>query len=238
MAESLYRRKPEGNVIGRLVDRRKFIGQNYVQTKNSKSASVRNPCYISITGVDKSCLGSGQMTLPHDETSWDSVYKPSIKPGPDLDTVTIEYGGDWGLAQKISATIRCYKISDFEEVQKKFLMPGNKISTTFGYKNITWGVPESKTLSGFTVATFAFNTTQEGHWVASFTAVSSATAIKNLDMQLLVKNSGNSIVYFTGIDETRHPVKGVAQLITSDSQKNGTYSIDDIKDGDVIEFRI
>lgn len=235
MAESLYRRKPEGNVIGRLQERRKFIGKDYVQTKNGKSGSVRNPCFISITGIDKSCVKSGDMTLPHDESTWDLTYKPSIKPGPDLDTVTIEYGGDWGLARKISATIRCYKISDFEEVQKKFLMPGNEISTTFGYKDITWGVPESKTLSGFKVATFAFNTTQEGHWIASFTAVSSATAIKNLDMQLLVKNSGDSIVYMTGKDLTKNPVKGIAQLITSDSQKNGQYSIDDIKDGDVIE---
>ena len=241
MSESLYRRNPEGNVIDVLKARRGLLDKP--QSTAGKSAQVRNPCYVRITGRNKSCGGGGSMSLPDDESTWDVTYKPRIKPGPDLESATVEYGGDWGLARKVSATIRCYTIGDFERVQKNFLLPGNEIDISFGYK-LSWGPEQSKTLTNFRVATFNFNTTQEGFWICSFEAVSASTAIKNLDMQIVICNgcvggtgqSGNSgpLVYFTGIDETRHPVKGVAQLIAADAQKNGTVSIDDLEDGEVI----
>jgi hypothetical protein len=76
--------------------------------------------------------------------------------------------------------------------------------------------------------------------VANFTAVSSATAIKNLDMQSIVCNGcqggGEGIYYITGQDNTKHKVVGIAQLIAADSQKNGQYSIESIEDGDVIDY--
>jgi len=241
MAESLYRRKPIVQVVDILKARRKLM--DLPQT-GGESTSVRNPCYVKLTGHDMRCGGSGQMTLPFDNQSWDSTYKPKFKPSPDVESVTIDYGGDWGLARKLSATIRCYTISDFELVQEKFLLPGNEVDVEFGYAQNQWGYGNSGKLQGFKVASFSFSTTQDGHWIASFTAVSSAIAIKNLDMQIVVCNgcsdgtgqSGNSgpIVYFTGIDLTKHPVKGVAQLIAADAQKNGQFSIDSLKDGEVI----
>lgn len=243
MSESLYRRKLDQGIIDILQGRRNLLDQP--QT-GGKSPSVRNPCYIYVTGHDKSCGGGGSKTYPSSETTMDDTYYSggSIKPGPDLDSVTIEYGGETGLAMSIAGTIRCYTLADFTRVQRYFLLPGNEIDVRFGYKK-TWGIeqPEGK-LNGFTVATFAFNTTQEGHWIAEFKAVSAAQAIKNLDMQIVVCNgcsggsgqSGNSgpLVYFTGIDNTKHPVKGVAQLIAADAQQNGVYSIDDMQDGEVV----
>lgn len=245
MAESLYRRNPiEGNIISVLQGRRKLL--DTVQTANGKSASVRNPCWVTITGRDKSCGGGGSMSLPRDQSTWDTTYQPKFKPSPDLESVTLENGGDWGLARKISAQIRCYTISDFEQVQKYFLLPGNEIDVSFGYKK-TWGVSQpTTTLTNYKVASFSFNTTQEGFWMASFTAVSSATAIKNLDMQIVVCNGCNAVggtgqsgtsgplKYKTGLDSTIHAVKGVAELIASDAQKNGDTSIDELQDGEVI----
>lgn len=244
MAESLYRRKPIVQVVDILKSRRGLMTSP--QT-GGKSTSVRNPAYVILTGHDMRCGGGGEMTLPRDYEKIEDVYRysgGSIKPGPDVESVTIEYGGDWGLARKLSATIRCYTIKDFEQVQEKFLLPGNEIDVEFGYAQPNWGYGNSGKLQGFKVAAFSFNTTQDGNWLASFTAVSSATAIKNLDMQIVVCNgcsggtgqSANSgpLVYFTGIDLTKHPVKGVAQLVASDAQQNGLYSIDDMKDGEVI----
>lgn len=244
MAESLYRKNPKGDVEGILKGRRGLL--NKPQTVGGKSASVRNPAWASITGYDKSCGGGGSMTLPREQETWDDVYKPNIKPAPDLVSVTIEYGGDWGLARKLSAEIRCYTITDFQRVQEKFLLPGNVIDVSFGYRN-SWGVGQGKTeLKGFKVAVFAFNTTSEGFWICTFTAVSASTAIKNLDMQAVVCNgcnpvtgngsSGNTgpILYFTGKPQTKNAVKGVAQLIAADAQINGTISIDDARDGEVI----
>jgi hypothetical protein len=243
---SLYRKNPEGDVIGILKGRRGLLDKT--QTANGKSASVRNPAWASITGHDKSCDGDNKSrTLPIKQETWDEVYKPNIKPSPDLVSVTIEYGGDWGLARKVSAEIRCYSIEDFLWVQQYFLLPGNVVDVSFGYSN-SWGVgQDSVSLKGFKVAVFAFNTTTEGFWICTFTAVSASTAIKNLDMQAVVCNgcnpisgngsSGNDgpIKYFTGKPQTKNAVKGIAQLIAADAQINGTISIDDARDGEVID---
>lgn len=248
MAESLYRRNPVIDVKTILTGRKGLL--NNTQTAGGKSASVRNPAWASITGHNNSCQGGPSVTLPRQYDSVQSTYHysgGSIKPEPDLISVTIEYGGDWGLARKLSAEIRCYTIKDFEQIQKSFLLPGNTIDVKFGYKK-TWGVGQSKVeLTGFRVATFAFNTTSEGFWICSFTAVSSSTAIKNLDMQTVICNgcsseagigssgNGGPIQYFTGKPQTKNGVKGIAQLIAADAQINGTISIDDARDGEVIQ---
>ena len=253
MAESLFRRNPkEGDIINILKARRSLYNKDRVQVQDGKSVSMRNPAWITLTGHDMSCGGGGSLTLPRKQESIEDVYNyggGSIKPFPDLESVVIEYTGEHGLARKITGRIRCYKISDFEMVQKYFLLPGNEIDTSFGYPDKNWGYGKGTTLEGFKVATFSFNTTQDGHWICEFTAVSSAQAIKNLDMQTVICNgcnaaggngqSGNSgplkyLVYDFGGSPTQHPVKGIAQLVTADAQKNGTTSLDDLQDGEVI----
>jgi len=238
MAESLYRRKPIKDVVDILKARRSLMTSPQI---GGKSTSVRNPAYVIITGHDMRCGGGGTMILPRDQDNIEMAYRYSgggIKPGPDIESVTIEYGGDWGLARKLSATIRCYTMRDFVEVQEKFLLPGNEVDVKFGYAQPNWGYGNSGELKGFKVASFSFSTTQDGNWLASFTAVSSAIAIKNLDMQIIVCNGcpggGGGLQYYTGREEKRHPIKGVAQLIAGDAQVNGKLSIDDFQDGFVV----
>lgn len=251
MAESLYRRNPkEGDIIKILQARRALYNKDRVQVQDGKSVSVRNPAWITMTGHDMSCGGGGSMTLPRKQENVHDVYNyggGSIKPSPDIESAVIEYAGDHGLARRVTGRIRCYKISDFETVQKYFLLPGNEIDISFGYPEKNWGYGNGNTLNGFKVATFSFTTSQDGHWLCEFTGVSSATAIKTLDMQIVVCNgcfegtgqSGNSgplkyLVYELGGSSATHSVKGVAELIAADAQKNGTTSIDDMKDGEVI----
>lgn len=258
MAESLFRRKldyqltdPSGKK-GILPARRSLYNKDRVQVQDGKSVSMRSPAWITLTGHDMSCGGGGSLTLPRKQEKIEDVYNyggGSIKPFPDLESVTIDYSGEYGLSRKITGRIRCYKITDFEMVQKYFLLPGNEIDASFGYPDKNWGYGKGTTLKGFKVATFSFNTTQDGHWICEFTAVSSAQAIKNLDMQTIICNGcdavgGNGqgkdtgplryLVYDFGGSPTQHPVKGVAQLVTADAQKNGTTSLDDLKDGEVI----
>jgi hypothetical protein len=191
------------------------------------------------------CGGGGSLTYPVNRETWNKTYGQTFKPLPELDSVTIDYAGDWGLARKISATIRCYTVNDFKNVQRYFLMPGNEIDVKFGY-NVQWSSGQSGvSLKGYKVATFNFNTTDDGMWMCSFEAVSSAEAIKNLDIQSVICNGCNAIggngssgnsgpLKYIDADGTSHPVKGIAQLIASDSQKNGQTSIDDMQDGEVI----
>ena len=243
MSESLYRRNPKNNVINVITARRGLVTGK--QTIGGKSAQVRNPVFAYVTGHDMSCGGGGSLQIPDNKPTWGEQYS-SFKPKPQLESVKLEYGGDWGLARKLSANIKCYTVGDFLNVQKYFLLPGNEIDVRFGYE-VNWGIGQPTTsLTGFKVATFNFNTTSEGFWICSFEAVSSSTAIENLDMQLVVCNGCNAIggsgqsgtsgplKYITGDGGEQHPVKGVAQLIASDSQGNGVKSIDKIQDGEVV----
>jgi hypothetical protein len=212
---------------------------------------VRNPAWVRITGTTFTCMSQGvSMSLPTSPETWTDTYNAStrggsIKPPPDVEGVTLGYGGDWGLAKTISATIRCYTIGDFKQVQKFFLIPGNEIAVSFGHAK-SWGV-DQQTISfgGYKVATFQFNTTDEGFWICSFTAVAMSTALKNLDMQMVVCNGcqplagigppgGGGYLRYMTPDKSTHPVKGIAQLVACDAQWNGLTSIDDLEDGEVI----
>lgn len=249
MAESYFRRNPEDGIIENVIKPRRGL-LNQKQTVGGKSASMRNPAWFTITGYDKSCGGGGSKILPDKMPKIGETYNysgGSIKPGPDVESLTIEYAGERGLTRKVTGRIRCYKIDDFKIVQRYYLLPGNEIDVSFGYAQDSWGFGNSKKLTGFKVATFSFNTTQDGHWICEFTAVSSSETIKNLDMQIVVCNGcsgGNGqsassgplkyLVYEMGGGSVQHPVKGVAELIAADAQKNGQTSIDDLQDGEVI----
>ena len=242
MSESVYRRNPIGNFIDVLKERSGLLRKN--QGIHGRSIMDRAPAYISITGTCNKCKGClvSTMELPFNRTTWDETYKPhptTIKPYPTLKSVTIEYGGDWGLAQKISAVVECYSMGDFKRVRDAFLLPGNYISTTFGYAggNNRWHSLSQKsvTLTGFRVAVFSFSATSDGTWMCNFTAVSSATAIKNTDMMATV-GTGNMTYIIAGSQEASKTgnVKSISELIAYDAQRNGKYSIDQLEDGHVL----
>jgi len=231
MSESIYRRKPEGDTISVLQGRSALLkSQTHIVT--GKSAMVRDPAFIQITGKCNSCKGGPGMILPHIENTWDSVYrhKQTIKTGPILEQVIIECAGDYGLARKISATIRCFKEKDFEEVVDAFLLPGNEISANF-YHKVKWGIGSSGKIENYRVATFNFNGTAEGHWICNFTAVSAGASLKNADIQVQVRSRSLKFKEAGSIDpEEKHDAFSLAQLIASDAQLNGDISKDAFND--------
>lgn len=240
---SFHRRNFSPSFEGIVTKRRNLL--NGTQTIGGRSVQDRNPCYIAVTGHNKSCGGSGSLSLPDFHGRWSNTYN-TFKPTPILESVTIEYAGENNMARRISGTIKCFDVYDFENIQKYFLLPGNEIDARFGYHKSWAGETATTELKGFTVAVFAFNTTAEGFWICTFTAVSAATAIQNLEMQLVICNGCNAIggsgqsgdtgplKYLTGENAEKHAVKGVAQLIASDAQKNGSKSIDELEDGEVV----
>lgn len=242
MAGTVYRRDYEDNFVGIMTQRRALLNRD--QSIHGKSAQMRDPCWVKITGTSKTCTNKGaKMVLPRVKETHQSTYDPSLKPAPDLDSVTLEYGGQHGLSRKLTATITCYKMADFLEVQNCFLLPGNIVDVEFG-RSHSWSVDSGGYYRGFTVATFSFSATSDGKWVCTFEAVSASTALKNLDIQSTVCNGCNPIAgvlktsgpikFFTGKDRTLNDVKGVAHLIAADSQLNGTVSIEENPDGYVI----
>lgn len=233
MAESLYRRnaistfsKVITNRTGMMRDKQHIAG---------KSIQSRNPAFIRLTGKCNACKGGGgTRVLPLDVDTINEEYRPSMKPKPILQRVQISFGGDWGLARKITANIKCFDRDSFEDVQKHFLLPGNYINATFGYSispSEQWNPNDGEhTLTGFRVATFAFSAGDDGSWVGTFTAVSSAEAIKSIDMCGGINVTGNIIYKVAGKVDSESPMKvaSISELIASDAQRNGSQKMDEI----------
>lgn len=223
-----FRRNPLAGAVGVLQSRSTLYknGPHY-------KAATRNPAWIQITGVGNGCYGSDTMNLPDTTQTFDSTYNPAgkFKLAPILKDVTIEAGGEFGLAQSISATIQCHTRSDFERVEKAFLLPGNTITAKFGYGR-SWNPDDQQSISvgPYRVVTFNFTTTTEGYWIASFKAVAAAEAVKNLEVSSIIKETGLS--YLGG--SKKFPVTGMLELIAYDAQKNGNTSIDELQDGETI----
>lgn len=239
MSESLYARNP--------IDRDKFTGtikerRGLVETPRGilgKSGQARNPAWVKLSGICGSCNPkAANITLPVSETTWAQTYGGgNFKPSPILQRVVLDYGGDWALAQKLSATIQCFNEKDFKSVVETFLLPGNKISVQFGYNtaNQVWhSKSQGKTLKGFRTATFGFTTGEHGSWICNFTAVSSATAMKSIDM-LNIVGDGTLKYDIAGEHDSTDimAVRSIMELIASDAQRNGMDSLDVLKDGQV-----
>lgn len=223
-----FRRNPEKGTIAILQSRATLYknGPHY-------KAATRSPAYIQVTGTANSCLGGTTEKLPYDEATFSSTYSPftRFKLKPILKEAVIEYGGEFGLAQSITLTIECYNRNDFERIEKAFLLPGNKISATFGYAK-PWNTSEQqgKSIKDFRVATYSFSTTAEGYWIATCKAVAAAEAIKDIEVSTIIKEK--NLFYRAG--NKKFPVIGMAELIAYDAQKTGESSIDELQDGETI----
>lgn len=229
MGESVFRRNAVGNFKNTVRQRSSLL--NGVQTITGRSIQDRNPVWVKVTGKCNACGQSGTMTVPRNQDTWDSTYKiPGFKPSPILESATLTYGGDWGLAQKLSVSIKCFDRGSFEEVQKYFLLPGNVITLRFGYAtDRQWNSSSDSdnTVSGFKVATFAFSAGDDGTWIGNFTAVTSATAIKAVDMMQSLDSIGLRYSVAGKIDSSdSKDANSISELIASDAQRNGTESMD------------
>ena len=232
MAETVFRRNPTpGSSFSSTVYNRSQLLKG-AQTIGGQSIQMINPAWIKITGKCNMCTGGlkNPVTLPKEKGDWDSIYKSNgLKPDPILEDVTLTYGGDWGLAQKLTANIKCFDRDTFDYVRKAFLMPGNEISAQFGYSTSKqWNSQEqsSRSVKGFRVATFSFSAGDDGTWVGSFVAVSSAEAIKSVDILQGLSSEGLKYKIAGKVEgENTLDVKSIAELITSDAQRNGKDSV-------------
>lgn len=232
--ENPFRRNPIGGTIGKLQARASALAGNHT---GFYQVGTRHPAWVTITGKSNSCSDNGfTSTLPFDADSLDQEYNSfsRLKPKPILDEVTIEYGGDFGLTMMVSAKILCFTKSDFERIEKAFLLPGNDITVSFGY-GPRWSEVFPATggrLDKLRVATYSFSATANGSWECSFRAVSAIEGLQDVDMGTTIKNNGNAIKYQA--DGKLHNAAGIMEMIAADAQKNGQRALDDIKIDEVI----
>lgn len=218
MSNSPYKTNPVGSAISNLSTRAGVW-------KNGPflDASTRNPAWIKITGKGMTVPSTGHVT--------EEVYTGGkFKPSPILSNVNITCGGNFGLILELEATITCFTKGDFEKVEAAFLHPGTKISTSFGY-----GFPRKSgysggSVDGFITAQYKFNTDDNGHWIAQFTAIAPGQGL--LDLNTGMKITGGESYKLD--DSKAAIVESIPELIAYDAQKNGSVSIDQMDNGEVV----
>lgn len=227
MSKNPYRKNPDANVLDDLKKRASVYrnGPHF-------NAATRNPAWIQITGHGpKAGIKATTQTIPENQNTFGEVYSQKFKISPILSDATISYMGEHGFAIALEATIQCHLKEDFESIEKSFLYPGAIIDVSFGYGNPRpAGYTSGKTIKGFRTATYSFNTTEQGFWIAKFKAVAPSEAVKTLDMATTL--DAPSLKYLAG--GKTYPVHGMAELMASDAQVNGQKSIDEMNDGETI----
>lgn len=227
MSKNPYRKNPAGNVLSDLQSR-----ANVYKNGPHFNAATRNPAWIQITGHGpKAGIKTKSKTIPVNQNTFGEVYSSGFKISPILSDASITFGGDFGLTMTLEATIQCHLMRDFEEVEKAFLYPGSVIDVAFGYGNPRpAGYSSGHKFKGFRTATYSFNTTEQGFWIAKFKAVAPSEAAKTLDMSTSL--SADGLKYLDG--GKTYNVHGMAELMASDAQINGQKSIDEMADGETI----
>ena len=222
MSSSPFKRKPDGKLFSLLSQRRETL-----RVGTNPAAASRNPAWCRVYGNGTS--------LPDSADTFESVYRSSFKPAPILKSVTIKNGGDFGLIMEAEVTIQCHTRDDFLKVENNFLHPGQNIRIEFGY-GLQWpkGYQESINLSGFKVATYSFNTTAEGHYIATFKAMSPGAALRSINLGMTVER--DTTREYKG-ESKPAVVTGIPDLVAFDSQINGKNSVDDMDDGDVVPIK-
>jgi len=221
---SPFRHNIEFSTIGLLQERSAAWKKG--KSQSHWDASVRNPAYVTI-----SCAG---VTLPRNEKTFGEVYD-NFKPGPLLKNVTLIQGGTYGLTQELSAEIQCHTKSDFEKVETAYAVIGNEVRVKFGYPNKSYakgGYKIHKSINGYKIVSFEFNTTEDGSWIFKFKAIAAGEGLRDLDLQLtpLPNKFKDKAFKIDGVD---HKVDGLLELLDYHAQGNGETALDGVEDGTV-----
>jgi hypothetical protein len=217
---SPWRKQPAGNVFGELGARKK----TYLKGPHYKAA-IRNPAW---------CIVKGAVSAPSNPKTFKELYVDQFKPGKLLKNVTIRLGGEnFGLVIEVDCEIQCNTLSEFTQVEKAFCAPGKKFSVEFGYHR-PWGdgYSGSNNIKGLRVAKFSMDATAEGTWIVKFSGVAPGVALRDIQLGVTPLRAGK-ISYIAG--SKKYKVNNIQEMIVWHAQVNGSRSIDDAADGEVIK---
>lgn len=225
MSLSPYQRSISAKAIEELQARKATYknGPHY-------KAAVRNPAYC------KMYWPGGE--VPIDTIKWNETYREglALKTPPALSSVTITLGANETNALSLSAEfeMKVFTKQDFSETVDTLCKNGNILGFEWGYRNPFGPGYSTKTIKGFQLATFTFNTEPDGTYNIQGTAIGPADAINGLNANNQIKAPNNPKREYLN-DNIKYPVTGIVELLTYWAQGNGKKSIDDMDDGTVLQ---
>lgn len=195
-------------------------------------AAVRNPAYCILKWP------GGR--LPQDTNKWNETYRQGRhqKPAPALKSVNLTLGANENQSLSVEAdfTIKVFTKQDFSDTVDSLCKLGNLLEFDWGYKNpFGDGYNSGRSISGFKLCGFTFNTEPDGTYIIEGKAVGPGVALQGLNANFRVDPSGNSGAARNYKNNNKtYPVTGIVELFTYWAQGNGKKSIDQMEDGEVL----
>jgi hypothetical protein len=191
-------------------------------------AAIRNPAYC------KMFWPGGE--IPVDTVKWNETYRPGKyqKPAPALQSVEIIMNpvGKGTLSMSAKFAVKLFTKQDFAEYVDTLCKQGNMLTFKWGYDLPFGTVYSGKTISGFKLSNFTFNTQPDGTYIIEGEAIGPAISINGLNANFEVKTTSPVREYIN--DGKKYLVTGIVELLTYWAQGNGKKSIDEMLDGDVL----
>lgn len=226
-----FRSKPTDGALGILGSRKK-LWQSGRESLHIKDA-YRNNAWASVT-ID------GE-TLPGNADTFAKVYGrggDNPKPPASLESVSVEYVGELGMAIHVTVTFTCYTSGQFAYYEKKWLRPGKKGTVKFGYvKPFNESEQKGITLSNLVVAWYSFNTDSKAHYIGTVKLVGAARLAQSVEIKGGLKDRGKFKYKTKGIlgGTQEHEVTSLDELLLYDAQENGKTPTDDLEDAHLVK---
>lgn len=234
MQENFFKRNPQDGAVGRLKQRARVNreGPRFV-------SATRQPAWAKVVATGGSCGKTHKFSISSGSDKFNERHDSKFKHEPTLDKVNLIYGGDYGMNIELEIQITAHNREDFNQIEKALLVPGSKITLSFGYTSnidpsVQGGYLPSKTEKGFRTVSFAFSTTANGAYVCTCKASAPAQWMRTIETKVSLPNKmnvGQYIITGWAGGTSKADVVGMPELLAYDAQSNGEDSIDEWDEG-------
>lgn len=215
MAENMFKHPSKASLPGLVTDR------EYQIYKSRRNAYAVVKC--------------GGMTLPVNEKTYDDLYaRKSGKPTANLDSVSVNIKGDYGLLRTVKVAFTCYDRATFLKFEKACLRPNKEVSVKYGYVKPAYG-GGSESMDDLAVSGFNWSITSKNTYACSFTAIGPTAVLKEMNCEVQIKDAGLTFLQPRVIGPPKTvPVSSISGLIEHDAQQGTGQPTDDTEDGTYI----
>ena len=177
----------------------------------------------------------GGLTLPVGEKTFDDLYaRKSGKPTVNLESVSVNIKGDYGLTRTVKVSFTCYDRSTFLKFEKACLRPNRKVSVKYGYVKPAYG-GGSESMDDLNVSGFNWSINDKNQYVCSFTAIGPTAVMTEMNCEVQIKDAGLTFLQPRVIGPPKTvPVSSLSGLIEHDAQQGTGTPTDTTQDGTYI----
>lgn len=191
-------------------------------------AAVRNPAFCKLK------WSGGE--VPKNTVAWNDTYRAGKfqKPAPALQSVNLILGANENTSLSIEAefAIKIFTKEDFSDTVDSLCKIGMLLTFDWGYDNPFGEGYTGKSITGFKLCGFTFNTEPDGTYIIEGKAQGPSSALKSLSANYGIKKNANRKYINEG---KSYEVLGIIELLAYWAQGNGKKSIDDMEDGEVLQ---